>query len=408
MKIIGLMSGTSTDGLDVAYCEFLRPYHTSQVKLKDMDPKTLEHDLKQQRDYEQHYGNFMQIDGKNLYCNVFAATTYKYPASWREKLANLHRTTALEYAQADVDMGHFIGKKVVKFMSTHYGTVDLVASHGHTVFHQPGKGLTAQIGCGDAIAAETGLPVVFNFRALDVALGGQGAPLVPIGDRLLFGNYDACLNLGGIANISYDGKTKQPTHRAEATAFQSTTAFPRIAFDIAPCNMALNFLACKEGKEYDKEGAMARNGQIDAPLLTALEALAYYAQKSPKTLGKEWFEDNMLPLIDNDAPLCDTLRTVTEHIAMRIVAVAHDNGLKTILVTGGGAYNTFLMERLQQLAPDCELVLPHKTVIEFKEAIIFALLGYLRACNQENILHTATGAHKNCIAGDMTGGVVGA
>lgn len=398
------MSGTSLDGLDVAYCEFFRPYSASQVKLKDMDPKMLEHDLKQQRDYEKHYGNFLQLDGKDLYCNVFAATTYKYPASWRDRLMSMCHASAADYALMNEDFGHFIGKKVVKFMSTHYGTVDYIASHGHTVFHQPDTGFTAQIGSGDAIAAEVGLPVVFNFRALDVALGGQGAPLVPIGDRILFGNYDACLNLGGIANISYDGKAKVAVPTSGDSLFQAAMKEPRIAFDIVPCNMALNYIAGKVGKEYDESGLLARGGKVDEALLEALNGLAYYRQAAPKTLGKEWFDQNMRPLLEaSSLSASDLLCTLTEHIAGQIAAVVNANRQTTMLVSGGGAYNVFLIERLRQLAPSCEIVIPHKTVIEFKEAIIFALLGYLRVMGQTNVLHSATGAHKDCVAGDISG-----
>ncbi len=229
MRILGLMSGTSLDGIDLALCDI----------------------------NESGY-------------SVVAAETMPYYEEWRKRLSTLEHASAYEYALANVELGHLYGRTINSFLLKHNLETDAVASHGHTIFHQPHLGLTTQIGDGDAIAAETGLPVVSNFRTLDVALGGQGAPLVPIGDEMLFGQYDACLNLGGIANISYraDGK--------------------RVAFDICPCNMALNRLAALLGYPYDKGGVNARGGQVHTCLLHELDALQYYATVGPKSLGKEW------------------------------------------------------------------------------------------------------------------------
>ena len=432
------MSGTSLDGLDVAYCEFFKPYSASPMKMRDMNSQRLDRDLKSARDYEKHYGNFLQLDSKELYCNVFAATTYKYPPSWRNRLAHLHDASALEYAQADVDLGHYIGRKVVKFMSSHYGTVDLIASHGHTVFHNPANGLTTQIGCGDAIAAETGLPVVFNFRRLDVALGGQGAPLVPVGDRLLFGDYDGCLNLGGIANISYNGAPAKGGH-SSGIIYRNAADSPRIAFDIVVCNMAMNEVAHSIDKEYDVNGDIARSGKVCHELLTALNALKFYKQDAPKSLGKEWYLENMAPLLDGsmlpvagELSTADLLCTLVEHTAYQIALVVKKRKIRRLLVTGGGAYNKFLIERLQMcingvardLAPAtkliynedeetpeaptlpdgmCDIVLPHRTVIDYKEAIIFALLGYLRLTGQKNTYLSVTGARCDSMGGDIAG-----
>ena len=208
MYIIGLMSGTSLDGLDVAYCE-------------------------------------INENGFKL----LAAETYPYSADWVKVLSSLEKASAYEYALVDVRLGHYLGQMVNRFRLEHPGPCDAVASHGHTIFHQPKLRLTTQIGDGDAIAAETGLPVVFNFRNLDVAMGGQGAPLVPIGDQILFGEYDACLNLGGFCNISYQTPDKS-----------------RVAFDICPCNMALNRLAARLGLEYDPDGENARRGAFNHKL----------------------------------------------------------------------------------------------------------------------------------------------
>ena len=346
MHILGIMSGTSLDGLDIAYCD-------------------------------------IQDDGFEL----IAAETYPYSEEWTTWLSNLEHATAYEYALVDVELGHYIGQQVNQFRKEHPGPVDAVASHGHTIFHQPKLGLTTQIGDGDAIAAETGLTVVFNFRNLDVALGGQGAPLVPIGDRLLFGQYDACLNLGGIANISYE-----------------TTDGNREAYDICPCNMALNHLARRKKKPYDAGGMMARRGNVAKPLLKALDALDYYRQPLPKSLGKEWFVDNMLPLLDTEElSVGDLLSTTVEHIARQVAGAVKGRGIATMLVTGGGARNRYLIARLQAQIPGCRITVPAESIIDYKEAIIFALLGYRRLTQRNNCLSSVTGASQDNCGGDIAG-----
>lgn len=337
MRVIGLMSGTSLDGLDIA--------------LVDIN--------------EHHY-------------QLLAADMVPYPEEWRQRLASLEEASAYEYALADVQLGHYFGRNVKAFLESNNTQAELIASHGHTIFHQPQLGLTTQIGNADAIAAETHLPVVANFRTLDVALSGQGAPLVPIGDRLLFGQHDACLNLGGIANISYEIEGE------------------RIAFDICPCNMALNHLARLYGQPYDKEGLLARGGEVQADLLEAMDALEYYHLQAPKSLGKEWFVEQFLPLLNPTA-----MRTVVEHIAGQI---ARNLGrAQSLLVTGGGARNCFLIERLRALAPHCKITIPNPQVIDYKEAIIFALLGYLRVEGKVNTLCSVTGATCDSIGGNISG-----
>lgn len=346
MKIIGLMSGTSLDGLDLAYCD---------------------------------------INDRGF--RLLAAETLPYPEPWVRTLASLENASAIEYALAHVELGHYFGRCVNRFRHDHPGPVDAIASHGHTIFHQPQAGLTAQIGDGDAIAAETGLPVVFNFRTLDVALGGQGAPLVPIGDRMLFGRYDACLNLGGIANISFENAHGQ-----------------REAFDICPCNMALNHLSRLIGEPYDRNGLAARGGTINNELLARLDALDYYRQAPPKTLGKEWFVEKMLPLIEQPhITISDRLRTVTEHIASQISWATKGRSIDSLLLTGGGAKNQFLAARIQALMPSCRIVVPETEIIDYKEAIIFALLGYLRLQHIPNCLASATGARQNSCGGTIAG-----
>ena len=367
--IIGLMSGTSLDGVDLACCRFA------------------------------------DCEGR-LEWSLLAAETISYPDEWVGRLSTLENSTAYEYALADVQLGHYLGGLVCEFVEKHSLHVDYVASHGHTIFHQPHLGLTTQIGDGDAIAAECGLPVVFNFRRMDVALGGQGAPLVPIGDQMLFADYDACLNLGGIANISYRQSGACP-HRAIEQSVQNSKfkiQNYRTAFDICPCNMALNLLARKLGQPYDKDGNVASSGQVVEPLLSRMSALNYYAQPSPKSLGKEWFVSQFQPILEGcEHSVQDLLRTSVEHIASQIATVLNTNDIKSLLVTGGGAKNKFLISRLRQLSPGCDITVPDDDIIDYKEAIIFALLGYLRLHSKTNCLSSVTGASRDNVGGDIAG-----
>lgn len=366
MKILGLMSGTSLDGLDMALCEF----------------------------------------GGEGY-RVLAAETVPYMAEWKQRLSTLEKASAYEYALAHVELGHYFGQKVNNFLQGKERP-DAIASHGHTIFHQPVSrvatagssptyGLTTQIGDGDAIAAETGLPVVSNFRTLDVALGGQGAPLVPIGDELLFGEYDACLNLGGIANISY--RSEVGSQRTE-----------RVAYDICPCNMALNRLAAILGYPYDKGGENARGGQVHTCLLHELDALEYYAVTGPKSLGKEWFVEQFWPVVKSFLGVVpsmtqarDALATVSAHIAMQIGRVLEANKIGTLLVTGGGAWNSYLIEQIGDYSPATAVTVPDALTVNYKEALIFALLGYLRLGGKVNTLASVTGAKCDSIGGTLSG-----
>lgn len=361
MKLLGLMSGTSLDGLDIAYCDIS----------------------------DNHF-------------DLLAAETYPYDDQWVQWLSTLEHATAYQYALVNVELGHHFGRLVNRFRRSHPGPVDAIASHGHTIFHQPQLGLTTQIGDGDALAAETGLPVVFNFRTLDVALGGQGAPLVPIGDRLLFGRHDACLNLGGIANISYEVSNPAASARPKGAPLPSTPF--REAYDICPCNMALNHLARLAGRSYDSDGLLARKGNILSPLLAQMDALDYYRQPLPKTLGKEWFVANFLPLLFADGiPVNDLLCTVVEHIAHQVSNAVKGRNINTMLVTGGGAKNKFLIARLQAQIPGCKITVPADNIIDYKEAVIFALLGYLRLVGSPNCLSSVTGARLDACGGNIAG-----
>jgi anhydro-N-acetylmuramic acid kinase len=345
--VIGTMSGTSLDGVDLACCRF---------KL---------------------------VSGKWNF-ELLAAETKPYSAAWKKKLSGLISSSALDYALADVDLGHYFAKLTNAFIRKHNLAADLVASHGHTIFHQPSKKLTAQIGNGAALAAVTGLPVVCDFRGSDVAKKGQGAPLVPAGDKLLFGDYAFCLNLGGIANISYDDRKK------------------RLAYDICPVNMAFNYLASKVKREYDKNGRMAASGKVNEELLGRMNRLSYYKKAFPKSLGAEWFESEFKPLLgENSISVPDKLATVAEHICIQLLAALLKAGKQqrnTMLVTGGGAFNSYLVERMRKTQP-VELVIPDHNLISFKEAIIFAFLGLLRWRNEENTWSSVTGALKNSSSG---------
>jgi anhydro-N-acetylmuramic acid kinase len=346
-KVIGLMSGTSLDGLDLAYCEF------------------------------SHENN------KWVY-TIRCAETIAYSGSWRERLANVESGSALDLVTTDVEYGHLIGRLTHEFIGRHHLQPDFIASHGHTVFHQPAKKITCQIGRGAAIAAETGLAVVCDFRSTDVALGGQGAPLVPAGDKLLFGNFEFCLNIGGFANISYEQDSK------------------RIAFDTCPANIVLNHLAAREGHDFDPGGTMARKGCIDKELLSKLNTLPYYNLPPPKSLGKEWVTEHVFPLLAvPERSTNDLLATFCEHIAIQIAAsaVAGDRGSK-LLLTGGGAWNEFLTERIRAHAAP-EIIIPDANTVNYKEALIFAFLGTLRWRNEANCLMSVTGA-----ARDSSGGAI--
>jgi len=337
---VGLMSGTSLDGLDVAACEFTRQ------------------------------------KGKWGY-RILHSHTYPYPDEWKEKLAGLPGSNALSFSFTHVEYGHLIGKLTRSFLENTCFKPDLIASHGHTVFHQPERGLTVQVGAGSAIAAETGIPVICDFRSLDVALGGQGAPLVPIGDRLLFGNYDACLNLGGFANISMEWNNS------------------RIAFDICPANIILNKIAKRLGFDFDRNGQIARTGSIIPSLMEQLNNLDYYKKKGPRSLGREWLEHFFIPLINNTSfPEKDLLRTLCEHAAIQINQSVFDRDHATVLVTGGGTHNQFLMECITK-SGFYNWITASDELSDFKEALVFAFLGVLRYLGETNVLASVTGSRQD-------------
>jgi len=343
IKVIGLMSGTSLDGLDICLVRF---------------------------DY----------NGKDWDYEILETGSEDFPTELKSRLANAQTMSALDYVILDKDYGHFIGKAVKSFMDRIGAKPDVIASHGQTIFHQPGINMTSQIGSGAAICAETGIDCICDFRTTDVALGGQGAPLVPIGDRTLFAKYDACLNLGGFSNISYEGENGE-----------------RSAYDISPVNYVLNNYTRKVGLEFDRDGLLARNGQVNAELLSKLNNLPFYQQTGPKSLGREWVENEVFPLIESfQLSLEDTLATFCEHVADQIALKAPSGN---VLVTGGGALNVYLIERMSAKAPHCKYIVPDKRTVNFKEALIFALLGAMYMFGIPSCLKSVTGADHDNIGG---------
>lgn len=339
---IGLMSGTSLDGLDICYAKF-------------QNIATWEFE-------------------------ILKTETIPYSIKWKNRLQNTILLSAEDLLALDKEYGFYLGEKTQEFISKNNITdLDFIASHGHTVFHQPQRKFTLQIGDGRAIKLITKKPVIYDFRSQDVLMGGNGAPLVPIGDELLFSQYDAYLNLGGFSNISL-----QKNHQ-------------RIAFDISPVNVVLNYFAEKLGKNYDKNGDFARNGAINYKILEELNALTFYQKPAPKSLGVEFVNSEIFPLLKDEIPE-NIIATFTEHIAEQIAKVFNDNQLKTVLVTGGGTFNTYLLEKIREKS-QTELIVPDENIINFKEALIFAFMGVLRLRNEVNVLCSATGSSENHCSG---------
>lgn len=312
---------------------------------------------------------------------ILAARTYAYPAELEARLKALPQAEAEVVFETDAALGRFYGELILQFIEETSLSPALIASHGHTLFHRPGRDFTTQIGSGAHIAAVTGIDTVCDFRSKDVALRGQGAPLVPVGDKLLFSEYYACLNLGGIANISFDDGNGK-----------------RRAFDICPVNMALNELAAREGKLYDAEGKMAASGQLLPGLLEQLQQLSFYRQRGARSLGREWVESEFLPLLKG-ANNADLSHTVCEHIALQHAAVLQiPDASHKVLVTGGGAWNSYLVSRIQAHSK-ADLVVPEAELVNFKEALIFAFLGALNVMGSVNVFYSATGGLKDHVGG---------
>jgi len=348
---IGVMSGTSLDGIDMVEVVF-------------------------------------ELQDGRWQFNIRQTDFLPYTKEWQKILSQLMNASALQYVKTNNDYGMLTASAINSFMERyHIKTPDVIGVHGHTIFHHPAEAYTTQIGNAAIIAAQTKCMVASDFRSMDVARGGQGAPLVPIGDQLLFGKYSACMNIGGFANISFNDLNH-----------------PK-AFDIGPANILMNPIAQKLGLPYDDKGMLARQGCVDTALLKVLDSLAYYTKKPPKSLGKEWVDDVFMPLIPPQIQGSDLLRTLVEHISNKIAMVLNTAQISSVLLTGGGAYNDFLIEKIKEKTV-VEVVIPSNQIIEMKEAVIFAFLGVLRLLNQPNIISENTGAKYPSISGALYNGQV--
>ncbi len=348
------MSGSSMDGLDIAYC-------------------TIE-----------------ETGGKWSY-QILQAECIPFDDNWIETLKRITTCTASELLLAHTAFGHWMGKVINDFIERHQleHKVHLIASHGHTVFHEPKQRMTFQMGDGAAIAAITKLPVVSDLRNMDIALGGQGAPIVPIGEKLFWQPYHYFLNLGGICNMTI------------------ATHDQHIAFDVCPANRVLNMLAAELGKPFDNNGEEAAKGMLNKELLDELNALDYYKQPYPKSLSNQFGIETLYGIIQNvEIPVQDKLHTLCVHIAQQVchaIKEFADQETSDILVTGGGALNSFLTRQIQKEldALSVHVVIPENELVEYKEALVMALIGVLRWREEENVMASATGAVRNSVGGAL-------
>lgn len=345
-KVIGLMSGSSLDGVDIAYVNFSH-------------------------------------DNKRWFFQIVEAGNIPYTEEWKNKLSEAFNKSEEELKELDIEYGKFLGTVTKKFIKKYEFDPKLIASHGHTIFHAPERSYTLQIGNGQEIANATGITTINDFRTEDVNKGGQGAPLVPIGDKYLFADFPICLNIGGIANVSYDIDGQ------------------RIAYDICMANQMLNYLASKLGYDYDNNGNFASQGNVNQELLNIFNDNTYYDKEAPKSLGREFFEKYQHEIIDNSTlPIKDLLATATEHIACQIVKATDSLENSKMLITGGGAKNNFLIERIRKMSKH-EIVIPDTMIIDYKEALIFAFLGTLKLEGKINVLSSVTGASSDSSSGNI-------
>ncbi|MDO5615740.1 MAG: anhydro-N-acetylmuramic acid kinase [Cruoricaptor ignavus] len=341
---IGLMSGTSLDGLDICYSSF-----------------------------HKNKNNIWHFE-------IIKAETLEYSKKWEKKLREAIHLKSEDLLALHSEYGFYLGECVQKFIKqNNLKKIDVIASHGHTVFHQPERKFTLQIGDGRAIKIINQIPTVYGFRSQDVLMNGNGAPLVPIGDELLFSEYAACLNIGGFSNISLKENNQ------------------RIAFDICPVNIVLNDFAKKLGQNFDKNGELAKNGIVNEKALKQLNSLKYYSQKIPKSLGIEWVIKEVSPILKKLNPQ-EALATFTEHSAEKIAETLNHYQSENVLITGGGAYNQFLIERIKAKTKT-SIIIPNNDLVEYKEALVFALMGVLRTQNENNVIASATGSSEDHCSG---------
>ncbi len=352
---IGVMTGSSLDGIDLAYTKI-----------------TVENG---QYNYE-----------------VLISECVPIPPKWKLRIEQLVLQNAVTYLKTSAFFGHFIGDRIAEFIEKHSlrEQLDFIASHGQTVFHQPENLFTSQIGDGAAIARKSGFPVICDFRSIDVALGGQGAPVAPIADKIFFPDYKFFLNLGGIGNITANINGRY------------------VAFDITAVNLVLNKVARLKGADFDYDGNMARAGELDDRLFEELNGSWYYEKDYPKSLSGGWVSKVVLPTLSrHNISIENKLRTLVEHIAFQIsrsIAQVHKkesidiSKADKMLVTGGGAFNSFLVERIEALSP-LSLIVPDDETVKYKEAILMALMGVLRLRGEVNCLGSVTGAERDSIGG---------
>lgn len=343
-KVIGLMSGSSLDGVDLVGVNF-------------------------NKESDQWRYTF------------FATRFIPYPNKWKSKLKQAFHLSKTALEKLDKAYGSYLGVLVKDFVQEFQLEPDFISSHGHTIFHRPEAAFTLQIGSGQAMADASGLMVINDFRSEDVAKGGQGAPLVPIGDQLLFSDYDCCLNIGGIANLSAERKRK------------------RIAYDICIANQALNYIAGFKGLDMDIDGALAKKGELIPSLFEKLEKHVYYKQNPPKSLGREFFETHQKPLIQSSADEVENIAfTFSQHIVSQISNELNTLNVHKVLVSGGGSFNSFLISHLKRNT-SAQIILADETLINFKEALIFAFLGVLKFRGEVNVLASVTGANSDSCSG---------
>lgn len=344
INIAGVMSGTSLDGLDIAVCNF-------------------------------------EISNDKFNFNILKAETIQYDEYWIKTLSEAHTLNARDFMFLNNEYGRFIGKNVNEFLQKVDIKTDWIASHGHTIMHEPDNLMTVQIGNGASIVAESGIPCVTDFRNLDVCLGGQGAPLVPFGDFHLFNDFEACLNIGGFSNITVLNQNSP------------------LAFDVCPANILLNHYSRKVGFNFDFNGQIAESGVVNASLLEDLDKIECLNSFPRKSMSREWVEIIINEIINpRNLDINDVLRTLVEFVAVQIVKVVDFYKLKNVLLSGGGAHNAFLVKRLMQNS-EIEFILPDKKIIDFKEALIFAFLGYMRINNFDNVFSSITGASRDTCSG---------
>ncbi|MFW5819992.1 MAG: anhydro-N-acetylmuramic acid kinase [Bacteroidota bacterium] len=347
-RIIGCMSGTSLDGLDMAFCSFIK-------------------------------------NKEKIIFRIEQAETLSYDREWKSRLMKASSLPGRELFRLDHEFGKFLGERILTFIKKHKLQPHFISSHGHTVFHEPSGGGSLQIGNGHNITAITQVPVICDFRNADIALGGQGAPLVPAGDEYLFPQYDYCLNLGGFSNISFKEKGE------------------RRAYDICPVNTVINDLAGKEGLEYDHNGDLARKGKPYPEMVHRLNSIDYYIKDYPKSLGREFLEKKFYPVLNEyNLPTADILASIYMHIAEMIASAIQKDTESSVLLTGGGAKNSYLTEKISEQTK-ADLVIPDDKIVDFKEALIFAFLGILKIEKQNNCFASVTGAREDSCGGILYG-----